>query len=148
MGHSTTLRGKSISQEHREKISKAMTGNKNPFYGKSHSEESLKKMSDIHKILSKGDKNPNAKITLQYDLDMNLIHIYRYAKQAADKLHVSANGITNCCIQYSKSSSGFIWKYLYDTTRRDGTIILGAISLGLITEEEALNMLKEEEMYE
>lgn len=142
-GHPTTLKGRPISQEHKEKIRKAMTGNKNPFYGKHHSEETKKKMSEAHEMISKGDKNPNAKITLQYDLNMNLIHVYNYAKQAANKLHINVNGITNCCIQYSKSSNGFIWKYLYDATRRNGTIIKGAISLGLITEEEALNVLKE-----
>ena len=38
----------------------------------------------------------------------------------------------------------YIWKYLYDQTRKDGTIIPGAITLGLITEEEALKMLEEQ----
>jgi len=40
--------GYSPTQETRDKISKAMKGEKNPFYGKKHSEESLKKMSKSH----------------------------------------------------------------------------------------------------
>lgn len=40
--------GYSPTQETRDKISKAMKGEKNPFYGKKHSEESLKKMSESH----------------------------------------------------------------------------------------------------
>ena len=35
-------------------------------------------------------------------------------------------------------------EYLYDQTRKDGTIIPGAITLGLITEEEALKQLEEQ----
>jgi hypothetical protein len=33
------------------------------------------------------------------------------------------------------------WYYIYDQTRKDGTIIPGAITLGLITEAEALAQL-------
>ena len=34
-----------------------------------------------------------------------------------------------------KSAGDFHWKYLYDYTKKDGTVILGAISLGFIPEE-------------
>ena len=61
-------------------------------------------------------------------------------------------GVHECTImEYCNSSNHFCkktncsWYYLYDQTRKDGTIIPGAITLGLITEEEALNMFEEKE---
>jgi hypothetical protein len=38
-------------------------------------------------------------------------------------------------------AGGYKWRFLYDVTKRDGTIIPGAITLGLIAEEEALKQL-------
>ena len=49
------------------------------------------------------------------------------------------------CMGTHKSAGGFIWRYLYDQTKQDGTVISGAITLGLITEEEALKQLAEQE---
>lgn len=50
---SKSSKGKVISKEQRKKISRAlrgkMVGEKNGFYGKKHSEESLQKMRDSHK---------------------------------------------------------------------------------------------------
>ena len=47
-----------VSEETRKKMSEAMSGEKNPFYGKHHSEESKKKMSESLKGLQTGEKNP------------------------------------------------------------------------------------------
>ena len=49
-----------------------------------------------------------------------------------------------CCLNKRLTAGGYRWKYLYDQTKKDGTMIQGAISLGLITEEYALKMLKEQ----
>jgi hypothetical protein len=52
-------------------------------------------------------------------------------------------------VQYIKGErgragkSGYDYKFLYDYTKKDGTIIPGAISLGLITEEEAFAQLNQ-----
>ncbi len=50
---------KKVSAETRKKISEAMTGEKNPLYGKKQSEETRKKMSES----KKGEKNPNYGLT-------------------------------------------------------------------------------------
>jgi hypothetical protein len=57
-----------------------------------------------------------------------------------------------CCCRGKRKSAGkhpitgepLHWHYLYDQTRKDGTIIPGAITLGLITEEEALAQLTQQ----
>lgn len=46
-------------EEYRYKLTKAFTGESNPFYGKTHTEEIKKKISEANK----GVKNPKAKIT-------------------------------------------------------------------------------------
>lgn len=48
------------------------------------------------------------------------------------------------CLGKRNKAGGYQWKYLYDQTCKDGTIIPGAITLGLITEEEALKQLSEQ----
>lgn len=53
--------GKSHSEESKNKISIGISGDKNPMYGKKHTEETLEKMSIKKKVIFDGDKNPNAK---------------------------------------------------------------------------------------
>ena len=53
----------------------------------------------------------------------------------------SASHIPDCCSGKRKHAGGYRWKYLYDQKLRDGTLIPGAITLGLITEAEALAQL-------
>lgn len=50
------LKGKPISDEHRENIRKANTGENNPMYGKKHTEKSLQTMRDAGSQRT-GDKN-------------------------------------------------------------------------------------------
>lgn len=49
--------------------------------------------------------------------------------------------IYSCCIGDRKTVDKKHWYYLYDKTLNNGTKVKGAISLGLITEEQALNQL-------
>jgi len=46
------------SEEARAKMSKALTGENNPFYGKSHTEETKRKLSEAKKGKYKGENNP------------------------------------------------------------------------------------------
>lgn len=105
-------------------------GEKNPMFGKKHSEESKNKMSintkksfennpnliknlkECRKKLSKGRKNPNYNPTpiLQYDKNMNLI------KEWDDLYSLKENGfnsklISQCCRGKYKNSHGFIWEF-------------------------------------
>ena len=49
--------------------------------------------------------------------------------------------ISASCNGTYETIGGYHWKYLYDKIKKDGTVIPGAITLGLITEEEALKQL-------
>ena len=51
-------RGGVPCEETRRKMSEAMSGEKNPFYRRQHSEESKKKISNTHKGLLSGEKHP------------------------------------------------------------------------------------------
>ena len=142
--------GKAMSNEQKEKISNTKKNKykkeKHPMYGKHHTEESRKKNSDSHKGLQTGVNNPNAKYVIQFDKMNNLIKVWKYLKLASSELNIQRTDISSCCSGRLKTAGGgYQWKYLYDQTRRDGTVIQGAISLGLITEEEALKQLAEQE---
>ena len=69
--------------------------------------------------------------------------VYANQQTGIDKQYIS----DNLCGRRSRGGKHPItgeplhWHYLYDQTRKDGTIIPGAITLGLITEEEALAQL-------
>ena len=62
-------RNKHLSQEHKIKISEALKGEKNHFYGKKHTKETRQIMS-LHHADFTGSKNPNAKKVYCKELDL------------------------------------------------------------------------------
>jgi group I intron endonuclease len=66
-GESNPFYGKTHSEETiaqiKETLKGQMDGENNPFYGKRHSEESLKKMSESHIGKQVGEKHPRSKLT-------------------------------------------------------------------------------------
>ena len=139
-----------ITQETREKLKKINLGIKR-------SDATRKKISESKKGLYIGENNPNygnhklagknnptAKIICQFDLNMKIMNVWNFIREASEKLNIHPNAISICCHHEIRTSGGYIWHYLYDFTKRDGTIIPGAITLGLITEEEALKQLEEQ----
>ena len=108
-----------------------LAGENNPFFNKEHSaqtkqllsdlakdrwdnEEYRWHMSEVHKHICAGSNNPNAKTTLQYDMDGNLIASWGCAKLAAKALGICHTGITKCCRGERHSAGGFIWRYKED----------------------------------
>lgn len=131
------------SKESREKLSKTISGENHPRYGTHWSEEQRKMQSEAHKDIQSGEKNPRALITLQLDKYDNLIKIWSYAKLASIELKINYADICSCAKGRLKSANGYHWKYLYDNTFK-GEPVLGAISLGIITEKEALEILEKQ----
>ena len=106
------LGGGGFSEEIKKKISNATKGENNPFYGKNHSEESLKKMSESHKGLNMGEAHFASKKVCQYDSLGSLINIWNCMNEAERELNISKGSIYNCCKGIQKKSGGFIWKYV------------------------------------
>ena len=49
--------------------------------------------------------------------------------------------VSSVCRGLHKTAGGYDWKYVYDKTFQNKPTIPGAITLGLITEEQALTQL-------
>lgn len=62
--NSISQRGKKMSAETKTKISMAVSGDNNPFAGKTHSQAAKNKISRANKGRLKGIKNPNADTTI------------------------------------------------------------------------------------
>lgn len=99
--------------------------------------EYRQKLSDAHKGLQTGLNNPHAKIVICVDTKQ----VYETGVAAERETGVTRKNISLCCLGKNKSAGGFEWKFAYDTTRRNGEFIPGAITLGIITEEEIFTQL-------
>lgn len=138
--------GRVWSEKSKQKLSNAMSGENHPWFGRRHTVESRIKMSESQKGLFSGEKNPRALIMVQFDKEDNLIKVWQYAKLASKELEIHYGDISRCANGFLKSAGGYHWKYLYDNQLRSGETIPGAISLGLITEEQALQQLEQDKM--
>ena len=69
---SQSKKGRKLSEEHRQKISEKTKGENNPFYGKSHSEETKRKISENHADF-KGGKSPRAKKVICEDREFDCV---------------------------------------------------------------------------
>ena len=119
--------GRKLSEETKRKISKAMSGENNPFYGrkgkdnpfygKKHSEEARKKMSKVRLAENNpnygriGKDNPNSIPILQLDLEGNVIREFYGAAEAARELGLDKSSITKCIKGKYKTCGSFRWKY-------------------------------------
>lgn len=130
-------RGHKMSIETKNKISLSLSGDKNPFYGKEHSDEvksimSSKKLGILnphfgvgnmlgkkHKnetkikmsISNSGSNNKNSKKVFQYTKDYNLIKEWESTGQVAKVLNISQGNISSCCLGKQKTAYGYIWRY-------------------------------------
>lgn len=121
-----------------------LSGENNPNYGKPMPKEQKRKISIARKGKYAKGNHPRAMIVVQCNKDLEPIAIYSCSMSVSEKLHIDNSEIGKVCKGRKKTAGGYQWKYLYDQTQKDGTIIPGAITLGLITEEEALKMLEEQ----
>ena len=76
-------------------------GEKNPLFGKHHSEESRKKMSE----------NRPSKPVLQFSKNGELIAEYPSTREAERQTGCYQSNICACCKGKYKSTGGYIWRY-------------------------------------
>ena len=101
-------------------------GDGNPFYGKTHTEESKKKMSDARKNKPSPNKGKHMsaeqkvkisksrldkKPVLQFDLNDNLVSEYESLSQASNITGYDRSNISACCNGRIKTSHNFVWRY-------------------------------------
>lgn len=93
-----------------------MVGEKNPFWGKKHSEQTKQKMrkpkSEIHKQHIREAKSKNS--VLQYTLDLKFVAEYKSSREAERQTGIAHNSINMCCKGKQKSSGGFRWFFSED----------------------------------
>jgi len=87
----------------------------------------------------------------QYDLNGNFIKEFKSAKEIQETLGIVAHHIGNCCLGYSKTSHGYIWKYASVDNKPE--IIDGKMKIPLtkgkfaIIDETDWNLLKDFKWY-
>lgn len=113
----------SWTEERKKEHSRAIKGENNPMYGvhrygkdapnygKKHSEENKRKMSEK----KTGKNNPRSKRVAQYDKQGNLIKIWNYIRQVEKELGIHRSDICKCCKGKLKSAGGYIWRYAEET---------------------------------
>ena len=107
------LKGKKLTESHKEKISKSKKGHK--CYNEEWKEKHLEgvrnrnfKQSQYHKNSIKKSK---CKPILQLDLKGNLIKEWESGKQAAQVLEYTQPNINACCNGKIPTYKGYIWKF-------------------------------------
>jgi group I intron endonuclease len=89
---------------------KERVGDKNSFYGRHHTEEARRKMSQKKKGMYQGTKHPRAKKVRCIETG----EIFDYIKEAAEKKKVNRAHISQACMnQYGrKTAGGYHWEYV------------------------------------
>jgi group I intron endonuclease len=86
--------GKKLTEEHKKKCSIKLKGENNPFYGKTHSTEILKKIY---------------KPVIQYSINGEFIKEWNSIKDAENTLKI--HSISSCCHNKLLSVGGCVWKF-------------------------------------
>lgn len=90
-----------------------MSGDKNPMYGKYHTEYSKSLMREKKLGIYDGVNNPRSKQLYQYDLYLNLIKKWNFAKECCDFYNLSRGNVSSAAKINSERDSNFIVRYGY-----------------------------------
>lgn len=103
-----SLKGRSLSEEHRKKLSESRKGIM-------FSEEHKKNLSLSHKGLKYNSikySTSKMKKLVQLDMEDNIIKIWNSLKEASNYYNVNQSSISHCCAGRKKSIKGFKWRLL------------------------------------
>ena len=90
-----------------------MSGEKNPMYGKHHTEDAKSLMRNKKIGLYDGVNNPRAKELFQYDKDLNLIKKWTFAKDCCDFYNISRGNVSASAKINSHRHDNLIIRYGY-----------------------------------
>ena len=98
--------GKEHTEEVKQKMSDAQSGEKNPMHGKEHADETKQKMREANS----GEKNTTSKRVYQYTLDGTYVDSYASGGEAARSLGKTDGAlIRKCARDKCESAYGFKW---------------------------------------
>lgn len=112
--------------ERRRKQAQRFSGEGNPFYGKTHSEETKKHLA---KVMSKRNKSKGIKVPewaaekgreavrkkiLCYDLQGNFLKEYNSLSSASAELSISHQSITDSLTKRKSQAKGYVFRYKTD----------------------------------
>jgi group I intron endonuclease len=106
--------GRKHTIESKKKMSEKKKGENNFFYkkgpmlGRKQTEQQKKKIS----ISNSGRNNKNSKPILQIDLDGNIIKLWDSSGQASKILGISQGNINQCCNKKRRTASGYKWEFV------------------------------------
>jgi len=110
-----------LTVEQKSKLSESRIGDKNPFYGKSHSNKSLKKISDNNSKYWLGKKLSKESIQkrvekinipiIQLDKNGNFIKTWKSTSEASKILNIDASSIVKVLKNKRKTAGNYVWKY-------------------------------------
>lgn len=102
----------------------SMVGDKNPMYGKHHSDATKKKISakatgrkasdELKKKLS--ENSTNKRRVVKYGIDGNIVATYESCKAAAESVAGTSTNISFACRHTDRTYRGFKWGYDNDNT--------------------------------
>lgn len=114
-------KGQIFSEERRRKISEGLKGEKHPFfgkfgkesprYGKHHTEEAKRKMSEAKKGKF-GAEAPRSKPVIGVNKTTGEEVRFNSAREAYNELKIAYQSISKCCLGKLKSAGGYVWSYL------------------------------------
>lgn len=73
-----------------------------------------------HAMKKKENRTVRGKQVAQYSKDNELITIYPTVTEAAKSLKCSVSALSNCCLGRTKTSQGFIWRFVESSTTKYG----------------------------
>lgn len=113
-GDKNPFYGKHHTKETINKIKNKLNGKfvkeKSPVYKRKHTPEAIEKMSGERPSV-KGENNPRARKINQYDLDRNFIRSYWGCMEVKELYGYDNSAIAKCCKGIVKTSYGYIWRY-------------------------------------
>ena len=121
---SDALTGRVFTEEQKKKLSESKTGENNPMFGKHLSEETRNRISEAktgiifteehRKKMSQANKGKiyaPTKSVIQYSKDGEFIAEYSSIMEAEKYTGCNNSIICKCCKGKRKSAGGYIWKY-------------------------------------
>ena len=111
-GEKHPMFGKHHSEESKKKLSETIKGEKHPFYGRHHSEESKQKMSESLKGKPKSEEHKKklSKKVLQFTLNGEFVREWPSTRECG-RNGFDSGAVAKCCNGKLPQYKGFYWIY-------------------------------------